>query len=59
MGRIPPHPRGDRKSADALELKGVVERPLRKRVRKVKKEKGIDENRARKLRMREVVRCAC
>src|SRR6266568_6847347 len=52
----PPHPRCDGKSAEALESKGVVERPLRKRVRKMKKEKGIDENGARKLQMRDFVR---
>ena len=52
----PLHPRCDRKSAEALETKGVVERPLRKRVRKMKKEKGIDENGARKLQMRDFVR---
>src|SRR3989442_475047 len=42
----PLHLRCDRKSAEALESKGVVERPLRKRVCKMKKEKGIDEKRA-------------
>ena len=42
----PLHLRCDRKSAEALESKGVVERPLRKRVRKMKKGKGIDEKRA-------------
>jgi len=52
----PLHPRCDGKSAQALEYKGVVERPLRQRVRKMKKEKGIDENGARKLQMRDFVR---
>ena len=42
----PLHLRCDRKSAEALESKGVVERPLCKRVRKIKKGKGIDEKRA-------------
>ena len=38
----PPHPHCDRKSAEAIETKGVVERPLRKRVRKGMSRKGLD-----------------
>ena len=42
------HPRGDRKSAEGLEYKGVAERPLRQRVRKMQKGKEIDRRRASK-----------
>ena len=39
----PLHPRCDRKSAEALESKGVVERPLRQRVRKSVKRKNLNK----------------
>ena len=40
----PLHPRCDRKSEETLECKGVVERPLHKRVRKSMRGKGLDRN---------------
>jgi hypothetical protein len=36
------HPRGNRKSAEAFESKGVAVRPSRKRVRKKQKRKRVD-----------------
>jgi hypothetical protein len=36
------HPHGDRKSPEAIENKGVEERPLRKRVRKRQKRKKLE-----------------
>jgi hypothetical protein len=37
------HPRGDRKSAESIEKKRVVELPLSKRVRKSLKTKGLNK----------------